>query len=145
LPPIRCDIAICATHEWHCNRSLYDDAIDMVLADKQHASNAGAAANGTTASGLVGLNLWTVSDHLNSVRDVVDNNGVVRRHVDYSRWGQRLSDVARDASGNVISTSSPSAIDELFGYTGRDWDADTQLQYNRARWYDPAQGRWLDI
>src|SRR5690606_33630519 len=30
-----------------------------------------------------------------------------------------------------------------FGYTGRDWDEDVDLQHNRARWYDPAVGRWV--
>jgi len=34
-------------------------------------------------------------------------------------------------------------VDELFGYTSREWDSDVGLQYNRARWYDPAAGRWL--
>jgi RHS repeat-associated protein len=34
-------------------------------------------------------------------------------------------------------------VDHLFGYTGREWDEDADLQYNRARWYDPATGRWL--
>ncbi len=31
----------------------------------------------------------------------------------------------------------------LFGYTGREYDSDTGLQYNRARWYDPAVGRFV--
>ena len=43
----------------------------------------------------------------------------------------------------MIPSSDPAAVDELFGYTGREWDSDVKLQYNRARWYDPAQGRWL--
>jgi RHS repeat-associated protein len=43
----------------------------------------------------------------------------------------------------VIPNNDPAAVDELFGYTGREWDSDVKLQYNRARWYDPAQGRWI--
>jgi RHS repeat-associated protein len=34
-----------------------------------------------------------------------------------------------------ISASSP----------GEYWDEDSQLQYNRARWYDPATARFLSI
>ena len=28
-------------------------------------------------------------------------------------------------------------------WAGREVDADTELQYNRARWHDPTVGRWL--
>ncbi len=35
------------------------------------------------------------------------------------------------------------AVDFLFGYAGRPWDAQTGLYDNRARWYDPAVGRFL--
>ena len=31
----------------------------------------------------------------------------------------------------------------LFGYTGREYDSDAGLQYSRARWYDPAVGRFV--
>ncbi|MFB0537486.1 MAG: RHS repeat-associated core domain-containing protein [Anaerolineae bacterium] len=30
-----------------------------------------------------------------------------------------------------------------YGYTGEHWDAATGLLYLRARWYDPATGRFL--
>ena len=31
-----------------------------------------------------------------------------------------------------------------FGYTGREHDSDTGLMYYRARWYDPASGRFVN-
>jgi len=34
------------------------------------------------------------------------------------------------------------AIGSQFGFTGREWDADAHLYYYRARWYDPAAGRF---
>jgi len=74
---------------------------------------------------------------------VVDNSGVTRQHVQFDTYGRRLREVDRDSSGTIISSADIAAIDEFFGYTGRDWDVDAGLQYNRARWYDPAQGRWL--
>jgi RHS repeat-associated protein len=32
---------------------------------------------------------------------------------------------------------------DRYGYTARERDLETQLQYNRARYYDPASGRWI--
>ncbi|NMC20553.1 MAG: RHS repeat-associated core domain-containing protein [Thermogutta sp.] len=47
-----------------------------------------------------------------------------------------------DAFGRVTSESNP-AVDSLFLFTARPFDADTGLQNNLNRWYDPAVGRWL--
>lgn len=30
-----------------------------------------------------------------------------------------------------------------YTWTGREWDAEIELQYNRARYYDPTTGRWI--
>ncbi|WP_153559448.1 RHS repeat-associated core domain-containing protein [Roseimaritima sediminicola] len=125
------------------NRYLYGDAVDEVLADEQYAAGSEPAVNSSTASTTAGETLWTIADHLGSVRDLVDNNGVVRQHVAYDSFGNRLVEQDYDASGTAIASSHASAVDTLFGYTGRDWDADVELQNNRARWYDPTTGRWL--
>jgi len=125
------------------SRFLHGDAVDMVLADEQYSSGTGPAINAAAASTTAGLTLWTLGDHLGSIRDVVDNNGINRQHIVFDSFNRRLSEKDRDASGTVIASNNPAAIDTLFGYTGRDWDSDTGLQYNRARWYDPALGRWL--
>src|SRR5205807_8066038 len=37
---------------------------------------------------------------------------------------------------------SNSTNGDRYKYTGREWDAAVLLQYNRARYYDPATGRW---
>lgn len=34
-------------------------------------------------------------------------------------------------------------VDHIFGYTGREHDAESHLQFNRARYYDAALGRWI--
>src|SRR5262249_19698134 len=47
-----------------------------------------------------------------------------------------------DAFGNLVSESNAPNGDR-YGYTGRERDLETGLQYNRARWYDPASGRWM--
>jgi RHS repeat-associated protein len=71
---------------------------------------------------------WYVTDHLGSVRGIFDNSGSVGDQ-DYDAWG------------DVIATSLPG--DERYGYTGREFDAVTQLQHNRAREYNAKTGRWM--
>jgi RHS repeat-associated protein len=46
-----------------------------------------------------------------------------------------------DAFGNM--TLSGSGDLGRYGYTGREIDVETGLQYNRARYYDPISHRWL--
>src|SRR5262249_45153107 len=45
-----------------------------------------------------------------------------------------------DGYGNV--TESNSAVGDRYKFTAREFDANTGLQYNRARYYDPTTGRW---
>ena len=47
-----------------------------------------------------------------------------------------------DAFGKVTSESNP-AVDSLFLFTARPFDANTGLQNNLNRWYDARVGRWL--
>ncbi|XZE46978.1 RHS repeat domain-containing protein [Pirellulaceae bacterium SH467] len=97
----------------------------------------------TTASGTAGTTLWALTDHLGSVRDLLDNNGVVREHNVFDSFGRLIREVDYNSSGTAISSTDAAAVDSIFGYTGRDWDSDIGMQYNRARWYDPQTGRWL--
>jgi RHS repeat-associated protein len=46
-----------------------------------------------------------------------------------------------DAFGAV--TEYGAGYGDTLKYTAREFDADTGLQYNRARWYDNSVGRWL--
>jgi len=69
------------------------------------------------------------------VRDLAEHdtgtgNTVIVNHISYDAFGG-------------ITAETNAAVDHLFAYTGREWDAEADLQYNRARWYDPAVGRWL--
>lgn len=49
--------------------------------------------------------------------------------------------VTYDAWGNA--SHSNSAFAGRYLWTGREWDSEISLQYNRARFYDPASGRWV--
>ena len=67
------------------------------------------------------------------VRDVVKYDGqetVLANHVHY------------DSFGNPADGTAPIA-DFLFAFTGRPYDSDVKLYDYRARWYDPAVGRFL--
>jgi RHS repeat-associated protein len=78
--------------------------------------------------------LWSLPDHLGSVRDIarLNSQGTVEiaNHIVYDPFGSTVSE-------------TDTALGELYGYTGREQDSATGLQYNRARYYDPSLGRFL--
>lgn len=49
-----------------------------------------------------------------------------------------------DAYGNLLNMSAASALTSYL-YSGESFDAKTQLQYLRARFYDPASGRFVGL
>ena len=74
--------------------------------------------------------LWSLPDHQGTVRDVVNDSGVVQNHIEY------------DTFGNITSESDGS-VDYRFTYTGREHDAETGLYYYRARYYDASVGKFI--
>jgi RHS repeat-associated protein len=96
------------------HRYLHGPTIDQILADEDAGNDI----------------LWPLTDNLGTVRDLVDDAGSVQNHIEY------------DSFGNVTAESN-AAIDHLFAFTGRERDEETGLQYHRARYYDPAVGRWV--
>jgi len=79
--------------------------------------------------------LWPLADHLGTARDLalydsVSESTSVANHRQY------------DSFGNLVNESHDE-IDHLFGFTGREYDFETGLAYYRARYYDPAIGRFL--
>jgi RHS repeat-associated protein len=71
---------------------------------------------------------WYLTDNQQSVRNVLSYSGTV------------LGTVTYDAFGNATETGSDIG---RYTYTGREWDSETNLLYNRARYYDPRTGRWM--
>ncbi|MFM6321527.1 MAG: RHS repeat-associated core domain-containing protein [Microcystis panniformis] len=90
----------------------------------------GAGVDQVLAQESAGNVEWHLTDHLGTVRDLVNNSGAVVNHFVYDSFGQ------------VISESNP-AIDTRYLFTGREFDKETGLQYNRARYYNQATGRFL--
>ncbi len=74
---------------------------------------------------------WTLTDHLGSVIAVTDDSGTVQASVHYDGWGK------------ATITGSDTAALGRYQWTGREYDAETKLQYNRARYYDAGTGRWM--
>jgi RHS repeat-associated protein len=72
---------------------------------------------------------WYLDDMLGSVRQIANTNGTVLDTLTYDSYGQMLSE-------------SNSSNGDRFKYTSREWDSEIGQQYNRARYYDPAVGRW---
>jgi RHS repeat-associated protein len=95
-------------------RYLHGPSVDQVLAQE--------STNGDVQ--------WMLTDHLGTVRDLVNNGGAVVNHIKY------------DSYGNVVAESGP-AVNTRFKYTGREFDSETEMQYNRARYYDAAIGRLI--
>ncbi len=94
-------------------RRLYLDAVDAVFA---RISSAGVVD-------------WYLTDRLGSVRDIMDNNGLFRDHIDY--W----------VFGGIQNETTPTYGDR-YKFTSREWDSDIGWQYNRRRFHDPKTARW---
>ncbi len=95
-------------------RYLRTDAVDAVFA----------------RIGATGSPEWYLTDRLGSIRDVV------------SAADQVEDAIAYDGYGNIITETNPAARGR-YAWTGREYDVETDLQYNRARYYDATNGRWI--
>jgi RHS repeat-associated protein len=109
---------------------LYD-GIDVVL-DRVGPSGAVDYLNGAgvdnklrqTSIGTGGL--YFLQDHQNSTTALTDPSGNAVELTQYDSFG--------NGAGSNLTR---------YGYIGRERDRATGLLFNRARWYDPQQGRFL--
>jgi RHS repeat-associated protein len=76
---------------------------------------------------------WLLTDHY-SVRRVVDADGDAVGGI---------SDISYSAFGKFTSTATPETLNTIVGYTGQVFDLEMGLHYFKARYYDPASGRFL--
>ncbi len=97
-------------------RYLYGEVVDQILAQEDVTKN-------LSATDRV---LWPLADNLGTVRDLAKQDGTIAVHYMY------------DSYGNVTSGDTSKT---RYLFTGREFDTDTNLQYNRARWLDPEVGR----
>jgi RHS repeat-associated protein len=101
------------------HRYLWSDNVDEIIANEQIGSDT----------------LYGLGDHLGTIRDIANFNE-----------GTGLTSVTNhrkyDSFGKLVSESN-SAVDLIFGFTGKQLDEATGLQHNLFRWYDSALGQWL--
>ena len=111
------------------NRYLYGPDIDQILADEQFDPT--TSGEMPTADGDM---FWMLADNLGSVRDIVEhdstNGTTVANHITYDSYG-------------AVTSETDDTVEHIFGYTGRERDEESDLQYNRARYFDGATGRWI--
>jgi len=73
---------------------------------------------------------WYLTDHLGSVRQIVQTDSTILDEIDYDSFGQ------------IVNETSP-ANGDRFKYTAREWDAILGQYYYRARYYAPDTGRFV--
>jgi RHS repeat-associated protein len=76
--------------------------------------------------------VWALADRLGSVDTLTDKDGNV---VDKRSF---------DSFGRILSETNPS-VQFRYGYTGRELDLESGLDYYRARYYDPQVGRFISV
>ena len=113
-------------------RTLTGTGVDAVLATERMA-------------GGVTTTFWTLADHEGTVRDIVSGTGAslgqVVEHRQYDSFGKILKRTAGATAGAALLSGS--GVGVAFGFAGRPLEERTGLSDNRARWYDPAVGRFV--
>ncbi len=89
-------------------------SLDQVFADQ------------TVLSGV----LWPLEDRTGTARDVISSAAVNLDHRKLDSFGK-------------ITSQTGAAVDYDQFFSGLAWDADSQLYYARARWYDPVAGEFI--
>jgi RHS repeat-associated protein len=77
-----------------------------------------------------GTTSYYQSDGLNSVTSLSNAAGALPQTYTFDSFGNQ--------------TASTGSLTNPFRYTGREFDAETSLYYMRARYFDPASGRFLN-
>ncbi len=95
-------------------RYLFGQETDQILA--RYRQNAGTA--------------WHLKDKLGTVRDLVANNGAPLTHIAFDAFGGLRSNTDTELAGRHL-------------FTGREFDAASELYYYRARYYNPTLGRFI--
>src|SRR5438445_3738044 len=76
-----------------------------------------------------GTAYWQLTDRLGSIRTIIDNSAAVKDQITYDGWGN--------------ATQTNGSFGGRYFWVGREFDSETGLEYNRARYYDPTTGRWI--
>jgi|GEM_PF-2257697 len=75
-------------------------------------------------------------DHLGSIRELVNSDGKVVQRYRYSTFGKTTVEKADASTDHQL-------VENIFAYTGREYDSDTQFYGYRNRHYSPEMGRFI--
>ncbi|MCC9608921.1 hypothetical protein LOC68_07835 [Blastopirellula sp. JC732] len=102
------------------HRMLWGPMVDQILADENGAGDVS----------------WMLTDHQNTVRDVV-------QYDDVNDMATIVNHIAYNVVGEITSQTDDSLDTLPFHYTARYFDEATGLQYNTNRWYNAELSRWM--
>ena len=94
-------------------RYLHGPGIDNVIAESQNDAN----------------NQWLTADHTETVRDIIDDSGIIVSHYKF------------DAFGNLLDLNMDPSTRYLF--TGREYDALLELTFYRTRFLSSSTGTFI--
>jgi RHS repeat-associated protein len=117
------------------HRYLHGPAVDQVLLNEVFTASGGQQVSSDL--------LWQLADHQNTVRDIVDSSGILRKHVDYDSVGKITSEQFFGENGVSVTATHAEAVDQAFAHTGLWRDEVTNQLFAGARVYDPSTARWL--
>ena len=117
------EVAGATATAWTYNR---EDILRQVADGSTATFIHGPGIDEPLAESTTGADEYLHSDTLGSITQRSNPAGVVTQSIDFDAWGR-------------IQSGTPT----LYGFTGREPDAETGLQYYRARYYDPSLGRFI--
>jgi RHS repeat-associated protein len=85
----------------------------------------------TTAAGA---HYYVTTDKLGSVRSIAKRDGTWQLSQRFDPYGRLI---VRDTAMTYTL-----GVKLRYGWTGREWDAETGFSYHRARYFDPESRRW---
>ena len=103
------------------------DALNSDSVEKQYVWNNGQLLSMTDDNGTY----YYTHDANKNVSELIDTNGAVVAHYEYSPFGQ------------VTKSTGTMASENKFRFSNEYVDDETGLVYYNYRYYNPAQGKWL--
>ncbi|MHB2026144.1 MAG: RHS repeat domain-containing protein [Elusimicrobiota bacterium] len=90
--------------------------------------------------GSSGPDYYFHADGLGSIVAVTDGTGNVAERIQYESYGEP---VFLDERGSIPIVENASFTGSPYAFTGREWDQESGMYYNRARYYSPASGDFI--
>ncbi|PWV97892.1 RHS repeat-associated protein [Paenibacillus cellulosilyticus] len=118
------------------NRYYYDGTNVVAIGLVNSDGTVSVKAQYVRGNGLISTidaqsqNYYYLTNGHGDVTELRDKSGGLVNQYTYDLWG----------SPNIVSEK----VYNPFLYSGEMWDSTTQLQYLRARWYDPSEGRFIN-